>query len=473
VGYGYDRHGNLLSVTGGPSPVTLQVDAFTNRLLGHAYDPQGNLLEFGGSIFTYDPLGTVTTLRGTGVNNSYLYDAGGERVAVLDYLGDDGRVERWSLRGTGGELLRQVEKGSSGWRFTKDFVRGSAGLLASIEDRGGANETIRFFHNDHLGSPRLITNRAIPGEVVSYHEYLPFGWELTDPYQDNEPMQFTGHERDRNFVDPDPSVVDRNDDLDYMHARYYSPLLRRFLSVDSVQGSVGFPQSWNRFSYVSNNPLSKVDPDGLEELTFILMTFIPDRSVIGGYNGNDRGFDPNSDRFKSKMIMRIESDPSSPNRSFQGLSRGVGKTVWSPICGVRCTKTAPVDGLEASLNRGPEGRARIGLSIDSVNPLAPGAPAINVEASITVSVDGDALSGTVAMDGFPAVELYVQNEAGKILPIVQYDPRDDGNSPFDLFPIIGDRETSFRCYGVVAGGSCETTPPVTECDGSNPRPPCS
>ena len=36
----------------------------------------------------------------------------------------------------------------------------------------------------------------------------------------------------------------------------------RFLSVDPVSGSPGHPQSWNRYSYVSNNPLAFVDPDG-------------------------------------------------------------------------------------------------------------------------------------------------------------------------------------------------------------------
>jgi len=49
---------------------------------------------------------------------------------------------------------------------------------------------------------------------------------------------------------------------DYMHARYYSPNLGRFLSVDPIGGTVGSSQSWNRYSYVLNNPLSLIDPDG-------------------------------------------------------------------------------------------------------------------------------------------------------------------------------------------------------------------
>ena len=49
-----------------------------------------------------------------------------------------------------------------------------------------------------------------------------------------------------------------------MHARYYSPDLGRFLSVDPVGGKVGSSQSWNRYGYVLNNPLLLIDPTGRE-----------------------------------------------------------------------------------------------------------------------------------------------------------------------------------------------------------------
>jgi uncharacterized protein RhaS with RHS repeats len=47
-----------------------------------------------------------------------------------------------------------------------------------------------------------------------------------------------------------------------MHARYYSPNLGRFVSVDTVGGEVGNSQSWNRYSYTRNNPIKHVDVDG-------------------------------------------------------------------------------------------------------------------------------------------------------------------------------------------------------------------
>ena len=52
--------------------------------------------------------------------------------------------------------------------------------------------------------------------------------------------------------------------LYYMRARYYSPLLKRFVNRDVLVGGVGEGQSLNRFAFVTGRPVSWVDPFGLE-----------------------------------------------------------------------------------------------------------------------------------------------------------------------------------------------------------------
>lgn len=59
-------------------------------------------------------------------------------------------------------------------------------------------------------------------------------------------------------------------ELDYMHARYRSPLTSRFLSTDPVLGTPGAPQSWNRYAYVMGNPLTSTDPDGKAALLAVV-----------------------------------------------------------------------------------------------------------------------------------------------------------------------------------------------------------
>jgi RHS repeat-associated protein len=70
---------------------------------------------------------------------------------------------------------------------------------------------------------------------------------------------FTGHEREYVGTEKDVSPLEG---LDYMHARYYSPIAARFLSVDPVGAVGGGSQQWNKYTYNRNNPIRFIDPNG-------------------------------------------------------------------------------------------------------------------------------------------------------------------------------------------------------------------
>jgi RHS repeat-associated protein len=103
-------------------------------------------------------------------------------------------------------------------------------------------------HGDHLGSSSLTTNAA--GSIVSQLRYLPFGgtrWESGSTPTD---FQFTGQRKEAGI-----GLYDYN-------ARYYDPLIGRFVSPDTIVPEAKNPQDLNRYSYTRNNPIRYTDSTG-------------------------------------------------------------------------------------------------------------------------------------------------------------------------------------------------------------------
>jgi RHS repeat-associated protein len=114
---------------------------------------------------------------------------------------------------------------------------------------------VLWLHGDLLGSASLLTNAA--GGVVSQARYKPFGEtrsELSAAFTDRK---FTGQREE--------SVLGGLYDYG---ARFYDPIIGRFLSPDSIVQDPSDPQSFNRFSYVRNSPLNYTDPTGHQACGF-------------------------------------------------------------------------------------------------------------------------------------------------------------------------------------------------------------
>lgn len=261
--YAFDSFGNISSITttigGSMTTVNTPTSSLTNRLNGAnvTYDEAGNLTNSGGAsppdgtVYQYDLLNRMiqmTTPTGSAQEDwVYLYTADDERFWALKL---NGLGSYWSLRDLSGTVIRQFEAHIS-WDRTKDMIYRDGQLLASVHPIDG----VRHYHLDHLGTPRLATNSS--GQMIEHHTYYPFGQELAGSTFDGERIKFTGHERDLN------NFSGTGDDLDYMHARFCSPLTGRFLSVDPAGPDEHKPQGWNSYSYVLGNPLRYRDPSGL------------------------------------------------------------------------------------------------------------------------------------------------------------------------------------------------------------------
>ena len=252
----YDSFGNITEFDGVP----VVVDSDTNRLSAPAiYDGRGNLIQFSQKSYTYDALGRLLRFTDGQVTERYIYDATGLRLATLRPNG----FERWTIRDQNGAVLKEYQKDRSHKPLKKvrEYVYGGRlfGAYYTFVEDGTFTTEKRHYHLDHLGSTRLITDPS--GGEVSRHDYFAYGQEIIPEQGDNHPdtLKFTGQERDA-------------DDRDYFKARYYLPLEGRFMSPDPVLGTIERPQSWNRYTYVLNNPLKFNDPTG-ETFSFVFQGF--------------------------------------------------------------------------------------------------------------------------------------------------------------------------------------------------------
>ena len=130
-----------------------------------------------------------------------------------------------------------------------------AGLLGNVDAK--AADIITYYHNDISGTPLLATDAA--GNVLWKENYQPYGDKLNkQPASAGNKVGFAG------------KPYDGNTGLSYMGARYYDPVIGRFMGIDPKGFDEGNLQSFNRYAYANNNPYKFVDPDGRSALLAVV-----------------------------------------------------------------------------------------------------------------------------------------------------------------------------------------------------------
>ena len=95
-----------------------------------------------------------------------------------------------------------------------------------------------------MNSTKAVTKAD--GSLECMYEYRAFGEELKKLGERDAKYTYGGKE------------LDDETNLYYFNARYYDATIGSFINVDPVQ------DGWNWHVYCNNNPLSFVDPTGLE-----------------------------------------------------------------------------------------------------------------------------------------------------------------------------------------------------------------
>jgi RHS repeat-associated protein len=198
-----------------------------------AFDALGNVTNDGvGHTYVWDAENRLSSANGY----AYVYDAFGRRVKGLS-----GEV----LYDLSGHAVAWLDAGTGGWNIGELYA--DARHVATYS--GG---TTNFLHTDWLGTRRIMT--SVTGATSETCTALSFG----------DGNNCAGTDWTYNNFTDDPHDNESNTEhtwfrqLSTTEGRWLSPDPAGLAAVDPTN-----PQSWNRYAYVGNDPMSFVDPLGL------------------------------------------------------------------------------------------------------------------------------------------------------------------------------------------------------------------
>ena len=248
--YHYDRNGNLLH----------ECDGSARPMCSESTEPSGKSSK--GEIERRDSAGNLVVI---GKNERNVFDAENRLVRVT--ASDGTLLARYAYDGDGRRISKTMFLNNIPDEITLYIHDASGRVVAEYSSKTPSAHARQrlFFTSDHLGSVRAVT--GLNGDLLSTHDYTPFGEEISTSKTDDTINRFAGHERDveTGFI--------------HAEARTFSPEHGRFLSADPITiapDRLRDPQRLNRFSYVRNSPLRFSDPSG-EDL------YIKITNIVIGY----------------------------------------------------------------------------------------------------------------------------------------------------------------------------------------------
>ncbi len=255
----YDELGNVTyksdvgQYTYHPSRKHAVVAAGSNT---YSYDANGDVVNANGTTITWSSYDLPIRIMHPSGNYAY-FDYGPDRSRIRQVA--RGASETTETVYAGGGLYERVMR--NGTLSQRHYIVADGRRVAVHTRTAGAMPTTVYLLEDHLGGVDGFTSSS--GALLARTSNQPFGarrsgnWSTSSPtsaewqqVQSTTPRGFTDHEHVDNL-----GVI-------HMNGRVYDPVLGRFLSPDPVVQAPYDAQSWNRYSYVRNNPLRYTDPSG-------------------------------------------------------------------------------------------------------------------------------------------------------------------------------------------------------------------
>lgn len=302
--FGYDDAGRLLSLAHTSGATSLYSQSYTYDADGqrtgsstssaqplitqpvvNTYDAGNRLTKSGATTYAYDDDGNLISETGPSGTTSYSWDTRGRLTAITTPIGKTNFAYDFV-----GNLLAQTNGAGSPLHT---YLLDDATNVVAESDNGGTPAAVLtgLGIDDHFafipasGSPLYGMSDALnstvemtdgSGSVKSQFAYEPYG--QTTANGGAYPFQYTGR-------------VPVSSSLYYYRARFYNPILGRFISEDPI----GFGGGINFYSYVNDDPEFFTDEVGLyatvefinrdtQEIHHYLQSWISDRLTNMEYN---------------------------------------------------------------------------------------------------------------------------------------------------------------------------------------------
>ena len=251
----YDKNGNIkyLYRYNNGSLVDNLTYIYSGNQLTKVEDATGNATGFTNGAsqaneYTYDNNGNLTKDLNKGISNISYNSLSLPQVVTFS----NGNTITY-LYTADGKKLRTVHV-TSGTATTTDYCgnviyeNGTQKLLLTEEGYINLNSPTTYYYylKDHQGNNRVVINSS--GTVQEVNHYYPFG--STFASSNVQPYKYNGKEQDtKNGLNW----------YDY-GARHYDAVLGRWFVVDPL-GEERYSNSV--YSYASNSPINKIDPNGM------------------------------------------------------------------------------------------------------------------------------------------------------------------------------------------------------------------
>jgi len=220
------------------------------------YDDNDRLKSQGGVEYNYDDNGNLKTETQEGATTNYHYDERQRLYSVdtptdtIDYTYNHNGIR--TSQTTGGvttdfvvdsnrdysQVLLELENGT-------EVVRYTYGHDLISQEKGGNTS---FFLYDGLGSTRALSDSD--GTITDTYDYEAFGEILNQTGSTENNYLYTGEQYDSETGNY------------YLRARYMSPEVGRFDSMDTWMGNNHDPITLHKYLYANASPSNYVDPTG-------------------------------------------------------------------------------------------------------------------------------------------------------------------------------------------------------------------